>query len=360
MMKKIKANEVMKMFEKQNVVNCADFTFEEYLEQLTNFQKIVSSCVFDGDVSYRLCDSITQLQQLIRSNGTKNNPLVQKAMDSLKKANKELSIIMAGKNGENRIERALSFVKRHDLKVFKNVYITDGEEETELDTVLVTNNGIIVLEIKSAKQDITISEDGRLLYDNEISYHNACIGEKMKKKRRLLKYQIEQEMKNHGITLFEKPVRIESCIVFSTPYKTRINITDLYKKERFCFRSQLQYKIENYYTGTCYESEDLQMFNDIIGSMASNKKKFQQKLDFAKINSEFAQLMETLTAPKAIKSEECVSTVEPKASVNTNDFINDIRRNTKHQIFGKIAIPVASAAILFASIVTGAVISKKN
>lgn len=356
----MKATEIMQMFENKNVVNRADFTFEEYLEQLTNFQKIVSSCVYDGDDSYRLSDSITQLQQLIRSKGIKGNRLVKKAMDRLKEANKELSIIMAGKKGENRIEYALSFVKRPDLKVFKNVYITDGEEETELDTVLVTNNGIIVLEIKSAKQDITISEDGRLLYDNKISYHNACIGEKMEKKRRLLKYQIEQKMKNHGVTSFGKPVRIESSIVFSTPYKTRINVTDLYKKERFCFRSQLQYKVENYYTGTCYESEDLQMFNDIISSMESNKKKFQQKLDFAKVNCDFAQLMETLTTPETDKSEECVSTVEPKASNNTDDFRDDIKRNEKHKIFGKIAIPVASAAILFASIVTGAVISKRN
>ena len=54
MMKEIKAKEVMKMFENQNVVNRTDFTFEEYLDQLISFQKIVSSCVYDGDDSYRL------------------------------------------------------------------------------------------------------------------------------------------------------------------------------------------------------------------------------------------------------------------------------------------------------------------
>ena len=69
MMKEMRANEIMKMFENQNVVNRADFTFEEYLEQLTSFQKIVSSCVYEGDDSFRLSDSITRLQQLIRSKG---------------------------------------------------------------------------------------------------------------------------------------------------------------------------------------------------------------------------------------------------------------------------------------------------
>ena len=163
MMKEIKANEVKKMFENQNVVNRADFTTEEYLAQLTCFQKIVSACVFEGDDSYRLSDSITQLQQLIRTKELKNNPFVQEALDDLRKSNKELAIMMAGKRGEERIGKALSFVQRSDLNVFKNVYITDGEEETELDTVPVNNNCIISLEIKNAKQDITISEDGRLL-----------------------------------------------------------------------------------------------------------------------------------------------------------------------------------------------------
>ena len=360
MMKEIKAKEVMKMFENQNVVNRTDFTFEEYLDQLISFQKIVSSCVYDGDDSYRLCDSITRIQQLIRSKGIKDTPLVQKAVNRLKEANKELAIIMAGKKGEKRIEKALEYVDRPDMTFFKNKYITDGEEETEIDTILVTNNGIIILEVKNAKQDITISQDGRLLYDNEISFHNVCIGEKMEKKRRLLKYQIEKEMENRGIDSIGKPIRIESRIVFSTPYQTRINVTDLYKKERFWFKSILTHKVNEYYSGTCYESEDLQMLNDIIGSIESNKKRFQQKLDFAKVNSDFANLMEMLTAPETDKPEKNVPVVEAKTSDNADDLTTETKRNAKHQIFGKIAIPVASAAMLLASIVSGIVITKRN
>ena len=301
MMKEIKAKEVMKMFENQNVVNRTEFTFEEYIQQLSDFQAIVSACLFDGDESYHLSNSVTRLEELARGRNMKENPTISESLKNLKKVNKELAILLAGKKGENRIMKTLGYVQRPDLSVYKNVYITDGEEETEIDTVLVTNNGIIILEIKSAKQDITIAEDGRLLYENEISYHNVSIGEKMEKKRRLLKYKIEQEMKNRGIKL---PVRIESRIVFSTPYKVRITVTDLYKKERFCYKSQLNKQVENFYSGTYYESEDLSALNDIITSMERNKKRFQQQFDFAKINSEFAQMMELLTMPEKTKSAE--------------------------------------------------------
>ena len=111
MMKEMKANNVMKKFENQNVVNRAEFTFEEYLEQLTGFQKIVSSCVYEGDDSFRLSDSITRLQQLIRSKGIKDDPFVKKAMNDIKETNKELAIIMTDKRGEGRNEQDPTFIE---------------------------------------------------------------------------------------------------------------------------------------------------------------------------------------------------------------------------------------------------------
>ena len=353
----MKAIEIMQMFENKNVVNRTEFTFEEYIQQLSDFQAIVSACLFDGDESYHLSNSVTRLEELARGRNMKENPTISESLKNLKKVNKELAILLAGKKGENRIMKTLGYVQRSDLSVYKNVYITDGEEETEIDTVLVTNNGIIILEIKSAKQDITIAEDGRLLYENEISYHNVSIGEKMEKKRRLLKYKIEQEMKNRGIKL---PVRIESRIVFSTPYKVRITVTDLYKKERFCYKNQLNKQVENFYSGTYYESEDLSALNDIITSMERNKKRFQQQFDFAKINSEFAQMMELLTMPEKTKSAEKTVLSDRKEKENAVVQISPFRKRAKRQLFGKIAISTASAALVLASVFSGAVITRNN
>ena len=353
----MKAIEIMQMFENKNVVNRTEFTFEEYIQQLSDFQAIVSACLFDGDESYHLSNSVTRLEELARGRNMKENPTISESLKNLKKVNKELAILLAGKKGENRIMKTLDYVQRPDLSVYKNVYITDGEEETEIDTVLVTNNGIIILEIKSAKQDITIAEDGRLLYENEISYHNVSIGEKMEKKRRLLKYKIEQEMKNRGIKL---PVRIESRIVFSTPYKVRITVTDLYKKERFCYKSQLNKQVENFYSGTYYESEDLSALNDIITSMERNKKRFQQQFDFAKINSEFAQMMELLTMPEKTKSAEKTVLSDRKEKENAVVQISPFRKRAKRQLFGKIAISTASVALVLASVFSGAVITRNN
>lgn len=358
-MKKTSATEILHMFETQNVANRADFTYEEFLEQLIGFQKIVSTCVFDGNETFHLSDSITQIQQFIRDKELTGNPLVHQTIEDLKKVNKELAISFAGKKGEKRIAKTLAYVQRSDLSVFKNVYITDGEEETELDNVLVTKNGLIILEIKNTKQDITISEDGRLLYDNEISYHNVSIGEKMEKKRRLLRFEIENEMKKRGVDLFGKPIRIESRVVFSTPYKTYITVTDLFKKERFCYKNQLTKQIENYYSGTCYESDELQLINDIIGSMECNKKRFQQKLDFAIINNEFAELMEMLSKTEQVKSTESLSPKADETLIQKSKQLNRHKKKTNFQTVGKIAISAASVALILARVISKAAIAKK-
>ena len=330
----MKATEIMQMFENQNVVNRADFTHEEYIQQLSAFQAIVSACVFDGDESYHLYNSITRLEELARSRNLKDNPVVSE-------------ILISGNNAEERVTKTLEYLERPDASVYRNVYITNGEEETELDTVLVTNNGIIILEIKGAKQDITIAKDGRMLFGNEVSYRNDSIGKKMEKKRRLLKEYMEQELASRGKRLL---VRVESCIVFSTPYKARITVTDLYKKERFCYRSQLNRRIENYYSGTCYEEDDLTALNEIISSMECNVKRFQQKLDFAKINSGFAQMVELLATPE-VEENPAAEAFSVKEQILNRD------RKPANHMLTKIIFPAAVTALC---VISGMAVSKFN
>ena len=94
------------------------------------------------------------------------------------------------------------------------MFVSDGVEQTEIDSVVLTKNGFIILEIKNAKEDITLAPDGRILFNNSSCYHDISIGEKMDKKRRLLKKRLEEEFANRGI---EKEVKMDSLLVFSTP-----------------------------------------------------------------------------------------------------------------------------------------------
>ena len=90
------------------------------------------------------------------------------------------------------------------------------------------------------------------------------------------------------------------------------------------------------------------MLNEIIGSMESNKKRFQQKLDFAKINREFAQLMELLTKQEVAELAETAPILLKR---------DDSKESSQKRFytFGKIAVSALFAA---ASIVSCVALSK--
>lgn len=65
----------------------------------------------------------------------------------------------------------------------------------------------------------------------------------MNRKRRLLKKRLKKEFIKKGI---ENDVVIDSFRVFSTPNGMRINVNDQFKKEKYCFRRSLTYRIDGY------------------------------------------------------------------------------------------------------------------
>ena len=93
----------------------------------------------------------------------------------------------------------------------------------------------------------------------------------------------------------------------------------------------------------------MQILNIIIGSMESNKKRFQQKLDFAKVNSEFAQLMVMLTKPEVAES------VETSPILLNRKDAKGCSSKKRFLTFGKIAV---SAVFALSGIVSGVAIFK--
>lgn len=80
---------------------------------------------------------------------------------ALRLISKEIAVAMAGKRGEDRVANTYQYVTRPDARFFRNVFVSDGVEQTEIDSVVLTKNGFIILEIKNAKEDITLAPDGK-------------------------------------------------------------------------------------------------------------------------------------------------------------------------------------------------------
>lgn len=261
--------------------------------------------------------------------------------------------LMSGKRAEDEVAHSLTFVDRPFFRDFRNVYVADQETETEIDNVILTNNGIIVVEVKSAKHNITIGEDGRLLYSNSESYHNESIGDKMSAKRRLLKARIENGLRERGLDI---PVHIDSYLVFVTPKRLEVTITDNFRKEHWCRRGKLQHIVNNFISDVTYTAEEYAQLAEVIASLESNVRRFPTELDLPSIRDSFVSLF-SLIAEKPVVNEVKPQNTVKVQPVQTRKVVpaEAKKQSSKRWNVANIAASVAIVLVASVAAVTAAV-----
>lgn len=337
MKKNCKAEEVLNYYDSQEVFTRDDYTFSEYADQLLGFQKATAELVMGSEENTaftRIGDIISKCERIAREKNLLWDPKVHEGLVGLEQVKKSIAVTMAGISGENRVSKAFQYVSRPDARYYKNIYISDGQNETEMDAVVVTKNGLIILEIKNAKEDITIAPDGRILFNNSSCYHDISIGDKMSMKRNLLRKYMEDAFKNSGI---EKDLVIDSILVFSTPNRTRIHVSDQFRQEQYCFRGSLYRRIDWFESNTEYSNEDLEKIYAILENMEANQKRFATDCDMKEIKQQFAEAYEVLCEEKneEVKTPVLGKTTAPKKRKKT------YRRNYKK--YGWVMASAASA-----------------
>lgn len=346
------ATELKKALETADIFSRNGFSRDEYIEELLKFQRFASQMVLDDETA-RLDEVIAAVSSAARRNGATANPDFVAGIRGLKAIEKEIAIHMSGKRAEDEVAHSLSFVDRPFFRDFRNVYVADQETETEIDNVILTNNGIIVVEVKSAKHNITIGEDGRLLYSNSESYHNESIGDKMSAKRRLLKARIENGLRERGLNI---PVHIDSYLVFVTPKHMEVTITDNFRKEHWCRRGKLQHIVNNFISDVTYTAEEYAQLAEVIASLESNVRRFPTELDLPSIRDSFVSLF-SLIAEKPVVNEVKPQNTVKVQPVQTRKVVpaEAKKQSSKRWNVANIAASVAIVLVASVAAVTAAV-----
>ncbi|MBQ8038358.1 MAG: NERD domain-containing protein, partial [Lachnospiraceae bacterium] len=131
-------------------------TFQEYADNLTALQKTATQLIMgkEFETGMRLEEAIAHMEYDVRKASLQKEDLVKQGMKALKTIEKEARICKAGLSAEREVVRALNYVTRPYNLTYKNVYVKDGKEESELDYILLTKEGIIILEVKGTKEDV--------------------------------------------------------------------------------------------------------------------------------------------------------------------------------------------------------------
>lgn len=302
-----KAKQYVEKMEASNILMEQEMTFVEYVEELIQFQEMVTRTVMGDEYEegMRIDEAIYRLESKARAKGINYDHQFRKGIAALKTVSKEISISLAGKKGENLVAKTLEYVTRPNTTMFRNVYVSDGVDETELDNVVLTDNGIIILEIKNTKDDVTITEQGRLVHSGDECYDKKPLCEKMEKKRRLLKARISAALEEKGIDI---PLSVESLIVFSSPKGVRVNVDDRFHREKWCFRTGLVNKIDYYVGFASYSAEQLAVLGEVLGEIETQVKRFALTVDFNTVRTDIAEAL-AMFDEEAV--EEVVITKQP-------------------------------------------------
>lgn len=322
--------------ESTGILTTNEMTFLEYAEGLKGFQDMAVKLVMkdDSEDGMRLDEAIFRMESFARKKGLSQDTIIRKGINALRTVNRELSISMSGIRGERLVARTLEFISRPEAKVYRNVYVTNGVDETELDAVVVTNEGIIILEVKKTKDDLTITEEGRLIHSGYECYEKKPLGEKMELKRRLLKEAIEESLADDAMNM---PVVVDSYIVFSTPKELRIRVTDNYHQEKWCFRTGINLRIDNYHGNVMYSDSQLEQISKRISELESNKKRFQLTIDFDMVRRDFANAITALELVDSYAQEDCHNATKRITNEKEHQRVNTISREKIKKNLQKVA-----------------------
>lgn len=288
-----RTEDFIKEMESSNILMSRKYTFTEYVSEIKKFEEMVCKMIAGNEYheGMHFDEARFLMESTARKKDLRNHPAVTASVLTMKKLEKEMAIMMSGAKGEKLISKTLEYLNRPNTQVFRNVYVTDGIDETELDGVVLTNESIIILEVKNVKSDLTLTRDGRMVFADDASYDKVPLGQKMQRKRRLLKKCLEKAVAEKGLNI---PVHVDSFIVFSAPKDLHIKIDDQYRREKYCFRSTINKKIENYFGCAYYKADHLAQLGGLLSEMEANVKRFETELNYDEVRRNIADAMVVL------------------------------------------------------------------
>ena len=162
------------------------------------------------------------------------------------------------------------------------------------------------------------------------------------------------------------PVVVDSYIVFSTPKELRIHVTDNYHQEKWCFRTGINQRIDNYHGNVMYSDLQLEQIANKISEMEANKKRFQFSVDFDTVRRDFANAITALELVDSSALEDChnatkrITNEKERQRVNTvskEKIKKNLQKVAQLQLAGSIASCIVVGSI--AAIASGGAVFRR-
>lgn len=339
-----KKQQLISAMESSNLLHSRISDFSAYSQAFLDFQALVCKLLSDKPYTDRFSILLSEYQTKAAAAGMSHDPSIRNGLQALDQLDKSLRMTLSGFYAEQRVQNTLSYVSR-SIKCWHNVPISEGITISEIDHLVLTDNGLILLETKNLSTAISISPEGYLLQDGNTCHHHEPIGDKICEKERILKLYLSNELRRLGLDI---PVHIESFLVFSNKKNERCPVTDDYHQQRWCFRSRLHYMVQEFVTSMTYSSEQMAVIAEILDNMSLKQRTFAADLDFGVACNDLAEMAAKLTPEEAITEPVVVKKPETALEIHKtgNESKQKIQKISPRKRFNFVpAAACISAAI---------------
>lgn len=314
---------------------------EELLTEMFALQNEIVELTFNEDhaatANLKFWDVEKHLEQLNNDCGN----VADEELKAFKEGSKNLCNLIkaevSGNRGEAKAFRSLQYIRSKNV-ILKNVELSDGERRTELDAVVITPEGITIVEVKNTAKNIFIDENGDYYRTGQYLRRDCNIAQKISLKEELLR----EALAGDGI----QGVRIRSIVVFTN---NRIEVQNKYAGIETCFVSQLSHMIDGEKNETEMAVDEMERIEGAI-RRAECPEAYPFEFDVAQFKMNFATLMIVLEEASA-RAEEAESEEREVITKRKESTWTKVRHFITSRYVGYAGSAAAAAAITLISTV---------
>lgn len=306
-----KAEKIAAEIKEKQALSAGKMTSNEYMANLMLFEKTVSDIIYreTGIEDEKLAVAAERLEKYAEERCIESDEKITAGIAALRKIDEQIAQALSGRKGEDEVAQIIKKIHRNCKVTFRNIYITDEEKSSELDAVLITDAGIIIIETKSSVKNIEITRSGHLKYGDTVC-HGQNLSRQMTTQRYLLWKLLTAEMESRGINI---PLAIDSFTVFRAPEGKIIKVRDKSRLEKWCFKSELKDVIERYSGQVQYTREQVSQLQGLMSRISRNAKNFCYNFDTEAVISSISEMIAALSSKEDIPEEVLETPVETTA-----------------------------------------------
>lgn len=228
---------------------------------------------------------IWDVYDLLKNFNQERNGIAEEELFKFKIGTKKLDNLIraeiSGYRGEQLAFRKLDSIQSEHI-ILRNIELSDGKYNTELDAIVITPKGITIVEVKNTSKDIYIDERGNYYRTGNYLAKDCNIADKLNLKERLLR----DVLANKGLS----DITIRKIVVFTN---NRVKVECDFKQIETCYPELLVKYIDDFESPRVISTMKMNEIKNYIEA-AENMESYLSEFDAEGFKLDFVSVLDKL------------------------------------------------------------------